>query len=73
MRVGMYVRTAVRATSIPGDVVGDDSPTTGRGPADEQRLRAERILRVTREHTQAGHWAGNGGGYSRKNAQEQNE
>ena len=70
------MRTVVRAADIPGDVVGDDAPTTGRGPADEQGLRAERILRGAREHTQAGHWAGNGGGgrceigagYSGKNA-----
>ena len=57
----MYVKTAVRAAGIPGDVVGDDAPTTGLGPADEQGLRASRILRVAREHTQAGHWAWNGG------------
>ena len=56
------MRTAVRAAGIPGDVVGDDAPTTGRGPADEQGLRTERILRVAREHTQTGHWVGNGGG-----------
>ena len=70
------MRIAVRAAGIPGDVEGDDAPTAGRGPADEQGLRAERILRVARKHTQAGHWTGNGGGgrceisagYSGKNA-----